>query len=331
MNHQKMQERWKAQALNLKLPQFFTRVVTGGFFSNEEALHLFDGRQLLTGFKLSEQAIDIDFTAVEEELRIIDLQQVGKDGDEDYRAECFKVDAKKRAALNAMILKNPLPSQQRDVSQLLFTAIGKQDPIPEPEVKTYVRRIVDGFSKEQIADALANRETYTRKIKAKIKAISESYIEKQFYHELDIEKIFLQPHYTLPAKITPNKTAPQIQKSLYQHEEEIGAFEQKIINKVADLDNVLWWHKNASRKGFCINGGINHYPDFIICTQSGKVILMETKGEHLDGSDSATKLKLGKKWEAEAGKQFRYMMVFESNGIDGADTLADALKKLEHL
>jgi len=187
---------------------------------------------------------------------------------------------------------------------------------------------VAGFSKEQIADALANEASYIRTLKEKIKALSDSYIEKQFYLALDIENIFLQPHYSLPARIALKKNAPPIQKSLYPFEEEMSAFEQKIISKVADLDNVLWWHKNLSRKGFCINGSINHYPDFIISTQSGKVIVMETKGEHLDGSDSATKLKLGKKWESEAGKQYRYMMVFESNAIDEADNLAEALNKL---
>ncbi|TXH66670.1 MAG: RNA helicase [Thiothrix sp.] len=331
MNYQKMQERWKQSALNLKLPQFFTRVATGGFFSNEEALHLFDGRQLLKGFKLSEQAIDIDFATIDEELRLIDLQQIGKEGDEDYRAECFKVDTQKRAALHEMILKNPLPSQQREVSQLFFNAIGKQDPIPEAEVKAYIKHLVESFSKEQVADALANDALYIRKIKEKIKALSESYIEKQFYYELDIEKIFLNPYYTLPIQITPRKNAPPIQKSLYQHEEEIGVFEREIIEKIADLDNVLWWHKNPSRKGFYINGAINHYPDFILYTKNGKVILIETKGDHLDGSDSATKLKLGKEWASKAGNQFRYLMVFESNTISGADTLADALKKLKNL
>lgn len=331
MNYQKMQECWKEKASTVKLPQFFTRVKRGGFFNEGEELHLFEGRQLLKGFKLSEQATDINFETIEEELRMIDLTQVGKDGDDDYKAVYTKVDDQKKVALHEHILKIPLPSQQREISQLFYKALGKQDPIPEPEVKAYVKRIVDGFSKEQVADALANDATYIRKIMEKIKAVSDSYIEKQFYHELDVENIFMQPHYTLPAKIAPRENAPTIQKSLYQHEEAIGTFERKMIDQIANLKNVLWWHKNPSRKGFCINGGINHYPDFIIYTQNNRVILMETKGEHLDGSDTATKLKLGKKWEAEAGKQYRYMMVFAEKAIDGADTLADALKKLEQL
>lgn len=331
MNYQNMQERWKAQALGLKLPQFFIRVARGGFFNDDEELQLLERRELLKGFKLTEQAIDIDFAAVDEELRKIDLIQVGKDGDEDYRVDCLKVDARRRASLHDYILGKALASQQQDVSKLFIDALGRQDPIPEKEVKAYIRRIVDGFNKEQIADALDHKEAYNRKIKEKVNSLSDDYMEKQFYHDLDVEKISLQPHYSLPERISPRKNAPQIQKSLYQYEESMGPFEQKIISKVADLDNVLWWHKNPSRSGFCINGGINHYPDFIIYTRNGRVIVMETKGDHLDGSDSAAKLKLGKKWEAEAGKQFRYMMVFDNSAIDGADTLAKALEKLEQL
>jgi len=83
--------------------------------------------------------------------------------------------------------------------------------------------------------------------------------------------------------------------------------------------------------GFCINGSRNHYPDFIIQMESGKVILLEAKGDDRDNSDSVAKLKLGKAWEKEAGREFRYMMVFNDNTIEGADNLTDALGKLERL
>jgi type III restriction enzyme len=46
-------------------------------------------------------------------------------------------------------------------------------------------------------------------------------------------------------------------------------------------------------------------------------------------------LKLGKLWEAKAGRltgqDLRYMMVFENNPIDGAERLSDALKKIGQL
>jgi type III restriction enzyme len=254
-----------------------------------------------------------------------------KGEDDDYRAVNLKVDKRTRDALHEMILKNPLPSQQRDVSSRLVKGIGKQDPITEPEIKAYVARIVGGFSKEQIAHALANESAYIRKIKGAIKTHSNRYIEKQFYRELDVESIFLKPGYNLPASITPKENAAPIHKSLYQHEELMGLFELGMISKIADLDNVLWWHKNSSSKGFHINGCINHYPDFIIQMASGKVILLEAKGDDRDNSDSAAKLKLGKAWEKEAGREFRYMMVFNNNAIDGAKKLADALEDMERM
>ncbi|MBR6403979.1 MAG: restriction endonuclease, partial [Eubacterium sp.] len=77
------------------------------------------------------------------------------------------------------------------------------------------------------------------------------------------------------------------------------------------------------RKGFRLNGYINHYPDFIVKTKSGKIILIEAKGDYLDGDDSKSKLKLGRKWQSQAGHLYRYFMVFKDKelGMDGAYTI----------
>ena len=49
------------------------------------------------------------------------------------------------------------------------------------------------------------------------------------------------------------------------------------------------------------------------------------------GSDSELKLKLGKLWETKAGRDYRYMMVFENNAVDGCERLVDALSKIKQL
>lgn len=103
---------------------------------------------------------------------------------------------------------------------------------------------------------------------------------------------------------------------------------------MANLDSVQWWHRSGSRgKGFRINGFLNHYPDFIIKTKAGRIIALEAKGGDRDNTGS--ELKLGKLWEAKAGRlagtELRYMMVFDSNPINDAERLADALKKLGQL
>jgi len=67
---------------------------------------------------------------------------------------------------------------------------------------------------------------------------------------------------------------------------------------------------------------IYHYPDFIIQTKSGKTILLETKGDHLDAEQ---KIKLGDLWKSKAGNNFRYFMVYERRTVDGACKLEDFL------
>ena len=97
----------------------------------------------------------------------------------------------------------------------------------------------------------------------------------------------------------------------------------ELIDAVVALDNIKWWHRIIEKKGFRLNGFINHYPDFMVMTKSGKLVLIEYKGDDRDNSNSARKLKLGRKWQAQCGPEYRYFMVFKNRdfGIDGAYTL----------
>ena len=53
-------------------------------------------------------------------------------------------------------------------------------------------------------------------------------------------------------------------------------------------------------------------PDFIVYTTKGTLILIETKGNHLDKDKSREKNELGSK--------FKYFMVFESQSVPDAYT-----------
>ena len=124
----------------------------------------------------------------------------------------------------------------------------------------------------------------------------------------------------------------RVPESLYRREAGMGVFENRIITEIAGLDNVSWWHRNLSRpKGFLINGFINHYPDFILKAGSGRIIVLETKGDDRDNSDSEKKPKLGKAWAAKLGEPYRYMMVFENNPLNGAERLDEVIRKLKQL
>lgn len=158
------------------------------------------------------------------------------------------------------------------------------------------------------------------KIKDKIDSLLAQHYKETFKKWLDTEKIVCQPFYKLPAVIHPTSDTDMIGGSLYQAEEDMNQLEMDLVMELTDLSNVRWWHRNIARQGFCINGFINHYPDIMIMTQSGKIIMVETKGEHLKNDDSRDKIELGKAWSNAAGSQYRYYMVFreEENLLSGA-------------
>ena len=59
-------------------------------------------------------------------------------------------------------------------------------------------------------------------------------------------------------------------------------------------------------------------------TRSGRLFVIETKGEQLKNDDSRDKLRLGSQWASDAGPNYQYFMVFGNSpmDIDGAYSFA---------
>ncbi len=329
MNKHKIKDIFRVEALALKLPQFFMRVQTGGWFEDDEARQLFERHELLKEFKLSQSDANISFEDVESQVYRVDLEQIG---DQNYAPKPFKMDTSSRHRFNALILAGSRDSQIMNLTARITQLIGDMYPITDTDLKKYVQRIVEAMEPEQIRDCLERDIAYVRKIKQKINRLTDDHAYRTFCDFLDIDKIGVQPNFSLPEVIAPSASAPALPKSLYGSEASIGDFEGRVINDIANLESIQWWHRNQSRgKGFRINGFINHYPDFILRTRAGRIVALETKGDDRDNSDSELKLKLGKLWESRAGGMFKYMMVFDNNPIQGAERLADALKKIAQL
>ena len=113
----------------------------------------------------------------------------------------------------------------------------------------------------------------------------------------------------------------------------MNGFEERVINDIANLSNIAFWTRNTDRKniGFHINGFINHYPDFIIQTKSGKTIVLETKGDDRDNSDSEMKIRLGAAWANKAGSNFKYFMAFDKKEVSGAYKLDEFIKLVSQI
>ena len=153
---------------------------------------------------------------------------------------------------------------------------------------------MEDFTDEQFSDFYNQKYTYTDKINLKIRMLSDVFAEQKFKDLLDTDKVFIKPSYTLPNCISPGETSKNITKSLYEKEGSMNGFEEIVINEIGNMPNIAFWTRNIERRGFRINGFINHYPDFIVQTKSGKIILLETKGDHLDVNRKSNLVNFGK-------------------------------------
>lgn len=283
---------------------------------------------LLKEFKLSNLDSTVNFDDVDTEMYRIDLEKIG---DTEYAPKPFKIDQKRKELLKSYILSQPQEKQIDSVTARLFELIGNLYPIDDADVKKYIRRIVEAMTPDQIRDCLERDVAYKTKIRKKIEELRDNHAQREFMNLLELDKIVIKEQFSLPDYIAPSANAPALPKSLYVKEGSIGDFEGRVMTAIANLDNVEWWHRNISRKGFRINGYLNHYPDFIIKTTNQRIILVETKGDDRDNNDSRSKLKLGKLWQNKIPEGFKYLMVFDNKKIEDAETFADALKKIGQL
>ncbi|MGN6568402.1 MAG: DEAD/DEAH box helicase [Flavipsychrobacter sp.] len=320
-----IKEVFKQQAAEINLPQFYLKVPSNDLFGQKEGEVLLEKENLLDGFALSKGDTNITFDNIASELYKVDLDETKKE----HTPTFLKVDGNARESFIAYILDPARKdSRVKNFTKRIMDIIGNMYPIADKEIEKYINRVLEDFTEEQFNDLANNEYTYTDKIKQKIKSLSEGYAEKKFRDLIDTDKVFIKDSYSLPQSISPGETAKDITKSLYEKEGRINAFEERVINEIANMSNIAFWTRNIERKGFKINGFINHYPDFIIETKSGKTILLETKGDHLDAEQ---KIRLGDQWARRAGNNYRYYMVYERRIVDGAYTLDEFLNIIKEL
>lgn len=320
-----IKEVFKDDAAKISLPQFFLKIPANDLFGKKEEDIALEKENLLDGFKLSQQPTDIVFDNISSELYKVDLDETKKE----HTPTFVKLDGQVKESIMAYMLDpSRKESRVKNFTKRIMDIIGNMYPIPDKEIEKYINRILDDFKDEQFSDFANNEYTYTDKIKQKIRDLSEAFAEKKFKDFLDTDKVFIKPIFTLPKSISPGDTAKDITKSLYEKEGKMNDFEARVINEIANMQNIEFWTRNIERKGFRINGFVNHYPDFIIQTKSGKTVLLETKGDHLDAEQ---KIRLGNLWASKAGNNYRYFMVYDRRTVDGAYKLEDFINIIKEV
>ncbi len=317
-------------AKELVLPQFVTEIKPNPMFPDNKYTLLDKTMLIDEDFELDKCDHHIDFTHADSEAVQVDLEEIGK---EEYSITRKNLKADQLAYLKQHFAHLSPQNKQNQLVKKLVENLHFNE-IAEPKIVCYIKKAIDGLDTEQLDYLFANNWQTCNTIRQKIESLLSVYQEKKFYEWLDTGHIKCMADtytYHLPECITINTKSISLTKGLYEEEENINDFEHDVINKVANLDNVTFWHRNPSRTGFCINGHINHYPDFIVRLNSGIIILLETKGDDRDNSDSKTKLKLGQTWANKAGEKYRYFMVFDKKQMDGAVTVNELLQRLSKM
>jgi type III restriction enzyme len=320
-----IKEIFKEQAEQIHLPQFYLKIPANELFQQKENELPLEKENLLDGFALSKADTNIAFDSITSELYKVDLDETKKE----HTPTFVRLDGQVKESIMTYILDpSRKESRIKNFTKRIMDIIGNMYPIPDKEIEKYINRILEDFKDEQFGDFGNNEYTYTDKIKQKIKSLSETFAEKKFKDFLDTDKVFIKPSFELPKSISPGDTAKDITKSLYEKEGSMNGFEERVINEIGNMTNIAFWTRNIERKGFRINGFVNHYPDFIIQTKSAKTILLETKGDHLDAEP---KIRLGGLWAGKAGNNYRYFMVYERRTVDGAYKLEDFINIIKDI
>lgn len=319
-------EEFKEEVKNLRIPQFYVQEEPS-LFSEEEFILLTKGR-LEEGFILKDKDTQINFEALESELVKIDVEENSKSVPK--YSKLSKADTR---YFKEHFSKLPHENKIKQCKDIIYRQLNSLDSVSATDLKNYIDRIVDNMDKDQIENIEINLYSYSSKIKDKIKILLSIYREEKFDTLIELGTISCKDSYQFKNEISPLTTISTLPKSVYLEEKRMNDFEYKVINEIIALDNIVWWHCNIPQTGYSVNGFINHFPDFIVKTKKGKVVLVETKGDFLENPENMAKLKLGRTWQHKTIDNFRYYMVFENKdlGIEGAYSLGKFIEILKSL
>ena len=327
---QHIQPQLAAEAAELKVPQFMLQD-DAGLFGGSDALVRLSESDLMEGFTLSAKAADIDFNPGLTGAMKIDISESG-----DVTPKCKSLSKADLNFLTAQLAGKSGAERLKHLVDMAATQIDlRTDFCDKAEIADYVRRVAAQLP-PAIQDQLSVEllPSFVQCVRDKIDALAREHKRSAFRDRMNANTILCEPYYELPSAIQPPNAITYIEKSLYTGEyDDMNGDELKVVQEMAAKDNVRWWHRIKDRKGFCINGFINHYPDFMVMTDKGNLVMVEVKGPHLDGSDSQAKAELGRIWADNAGLKYKYFMVFLKDGdaVQGALKIDAFLNTLEKL
>lgn len=326
MKHYKINQLYASEAGQLEIPQFM--IETGRSLFSEHEHQVLTKENLYAGFSLLDKDTVIDFDSIDSEIARIDID------DSDALPKAWKLQGFDSQNVKQWFDEQPSDRKMRLCKDMIIKKLSKNNAVNDRDLDIYVDRIIQNLTEDQLTDMEQTPGIYALKINKKVNSLLNEYAKKMFYEWVEQDKISCLPSYKLPREISPTNTIASIPKSLYSEEENFDTeYERKVVMELSSLNNVRWWHRNIARKGFSINGAINAYPDLMVKTESGKLLLIETKGDQLENSESKEKAETGAKWAEMAGRMYKYYMVFETKnpGYNGAYSYEEFMRIVKEL
>lgn len=330
-----MIDRFANEAAAIRLPYLYiVQEDTSDLFTDSGSVLVPVSRDnLLGGFDLRKQKSDINLTETAE-ITAVDVEE-RRSGE--YVATLRSLSERDIAWLKARIDTGEGINKGGSLADTIAKQLSDaDDAIPEPQYRSYVQKLLEPCDVDTLKRLVDRMMSVVSTIRYYVENLKTEYAEVQFDRLKAMGRIVAKESWSFPKQITfTGNPIAGLAKGLYTGEQGVNPFELDVISKISQLGNVRFWHRNqAGKQGFRLNGYVhNHFPDFIVRTTKGNTILLETKGGHLNNSDSAYKIKIGKAWKELSGSDYHYFMAFPDNTVPPKDalvvsSLVDILKAL---
>lgn len=166
-----------------------------------------------------------------------------------------------------------------------------------------------GFTPEKIGDLAT---LIIERLRGGLESARDEMAERLFREQVEDGRIqfrlridgenWRMPH-TMPTTLDEDarqlvgSAGAALERSLFVpvYEAELNKDEQGVAVHLDAEETIQWWHRNVARTQYALQGWqrARVYPDFIFACRreqdGGKIVLLETKGDHLDNPDTAYK------------------------------------------
>lgn len=327
-----IRDEYAEEARNIKLPQLFIEIEGNIFFGESQTL--LTKEKCTEGFTLVGKPLPVGLSSVSDDVYKVDVVTA----DNGSMHSAYERLNRESSETFKSYLETIKPEYRiKECTESIYQRLDRRfDYITGSDLHAYVQAIVDNMTNDELITLPDNITSITERIYRHIDNLIKEYRYENFLRMVELNKIKARETYSFPTQINPLQHTNRLTKSLYKEErDDLNDYEFQVINRLISCD-IKWWHRIIARKEneFNINAFTNHYPDFVVCTKNGTIVLVEVKGEDRDGTDSQQKVKLGRVWQSLSGNEkFKYFMVFvnqamREEGSISLDELAEIIRRL---